>query len=124
MHAPNLTAVATGGACFWLVAIFLIPMFMTTLDAAMLYMAFTVSGCIVGALAARAPLLHGILLALLTGVLIAGFPAIFGDQALVRYLSPLDTLVRHVALAAMPGLILCPLGALIGQILVSRGRGL
>lgn len=116
--APNLAAVSTAGAAFWLISCLLLPAFTQTLNAAMLYFALSTSGVIVGIIAKRCPLMHGLLLGVLTGIVVAAFPVMFQDPSL-PYASAFSATIRHIALAAIPGLTFCPLGAVLGETLAS-----
>jgi len=122
IRRPNLIAVSAGCAFFWLTSFFALPIFIHTLNASLLYTTFTASGVIVGVLARRSPLMHGLLLGILIGVLLASFPRLF--QEAPYDLSLLGTTARHIALAALPGLVFCPLGAFIGDGIASVRRGL
>jgi hypothetical protein len=113
-----LAAVSTAGAAFWLISCLLLPAFTQTLNAAMLYFALSTSGVIVGIIAKRCPLMHGLLLGVLTGIVVAAFPAMFQDPSL-PYASAFSATIRHIALAAIPGLTFCPLGAVLGETLAS-----
>jgi hypothetical protein len=121
---PDVIAISTGGAFFWLTSYLVLPLFIYTLNASFLYVTLTASGVIAGALARRSPLMHGLLLGLFVGILLASFPRIFLDAPPSYGASPLGTATRHVALAAVPGLFFCPLGALLAEGISNVRRGL
>ena len=121
---PNLVAISAGGAFFWLACFLVIPILIHTVNASLLYAAFIASGVIVGVLARQFPLMHGLLLGVLTGILLASFPVLFQDAPMPSGSSPLSATAIHIALSALPGLIFCPLGALLGDGIAHVKRGL
>jgi len=84
---------------------------------------FLFSGGVVGYLAGQSPLMHGSILGLLTGTLAISYVA-----ARDGFLGGIGSLLMAAgpALVAMaiPGIILCSLGALLGDYIRSRVGGL
>ena len=120
--APNFAALTLAATLFWLISCLLLPAFNATLNATLLVFALTTSGLAVGLIAKRSPLMHGLLLGVLTGIVVAAFPALFQDAPLPDT-SALGTAIEYTALAAIPGLAFCPLGALLAETLLSGARG-
>jgi hypothetical protein len=120
---PNLAALSAAGAAFWLLSCLLLPAFTQALSASLLYFALSISGLIVGVMAKRSPVMHGLLLGVLTAVVVAAFPVIFQGPPLPYTSAFCATLLQHIAGAAIPGLTFCPLGALLGETLVNRRGG-
>jgi len=119
---PRIGALALG-ALFFLISFPLVQLLIMVvpypLGIVLLFTPLVGSGVIVGYRAARSPLMHGVLLGATIGVLaiivIAVIYGFAGDLAPILLVS--GTAVLNMA---FPGVILCSLGALIGDYV--RGR--
>jgi len=85
---------------------------------------FVFSGAVAGFIARRSPLMHGAILGALTGVLTIAYVFILDGSGFDGAGSFVMSSIPVAAFMALPGIALCSLGAVLGDYLGQRARGL
>jgi hypothetical protein len=85
---------------------------------------FVVSGAVAGFIAKRSPLMHGAILGALTGVLAIAYVFLIGSNGFAGAGSFVTSAIPVATFMALPGIALCSLGAVLGDYLQGRTRGL
>jgi hypothetical protein len=126
LSAPNLVALATGGACFWLLYQYVLPAYLyfesalpasETLGVLLFFALFLLPAVLAGLIALRAPIMHGVLLGALACILALARPVPAPPV-------PMPPFNLAIAIWTLSAVVLCPLGAVLGVNLGRLRRGL
>jgi len=127
LSVPKPIALALGSVSFlvlYAVSVWLLPRISPTVGLPLFISIFILSGCIAGYIAKQSPLMHGALVGILSGILAITYVAIVDGVGFAGIGSFIKAVTPVVAYMAIPGIILCSLGAAFGDYLQGRTRGL
>jgi len=126
ISVPRVSALAASALAFvamYAFANWALPKVEPRVGIPLFLLGFLLSGGVVGYLAGKSPLMHGLILGLLTGVLAISYVAA-RDGALSGIGSLLASAGPALIAMAVPGIVLCTLGAILGDFIRSRVSGL
>ncbi len=124
---PKPVALAVGSASFLVLyagSVWLLPRISPSVGLPIFICIFILSGSVAGYIAKRSPLMHGALVGLLSGLLAITYVAIVDGVGFAGFGSFVKAVAPVVTYMAIPGIVLCSLGAAFGDYLQARTRGL
>jgi hypothetical protein len=127
LTAPHFASLAIGSLCFvvlYAMANLILPHLSPPVGLLLFATIFVASGSLLGFVAQRSPIMHGVLLGAMTGVLAITYMAAVGGLGPLDIGSLLGSSPKALGWMAAPGIVLCSLGALIGDYVGRARRGL
>ena len=127
LSRPSIRALALGAACFIALeaaANWLLPGVRPSVFGLFLPLTLIVPGVVLGFVARRSPLMHGLLFGVLAFFLIAAFFSATGGWGVRGFLRVLHGMAPNAVLIIVPISLVCSLGAVVGDFIGEKLRGL